>query len=163
MREACSTTHETSCERIPFCPVFSVLSLVGMLRCLQLRPCTQHNNVTWILDSAAMHESESKYHNDRTSKGKRHQELTEETRQLETEVDLLRCEANSRKVWLRHRLEVDQDTVVRIRSMEENAGKDLEAMTGRLEAADAELKLLAERLQEKELQREEEPLPKFEY
>ena len=108
-----------------------------------------------------MHELESKDHNDKASMGKRHQELTEETRQLQAEVDLLRCEANSRKVWLRNRLEVDQETVARIRSMEENAGKDLEAMTGRMEAADAELKLLAERLQEKESQKEEETLPKF--
>ena len=108
-----------------------------------------------------MHESESKDHNDKTSMGKRHHKLIEETRQLQAEVDLLRCEANSRKVWLRNRLEVDQETVARIRSMEENAGKDLEAMTGRMEAADAELKLLAERLQEKELQKEEGMLPKF--
>ena len=33
--------------------------------------------------------------------------------------------------------------------MEENAKKDLETMVGRLEAADAEAKLLAERLEEK--------------
>ena len=108
-----------------------------------------------------MHEAESNDPNGKGSLGKRHQELTEEMRQLQAEVDLLRCEANSRKVWLRNKLEVDQETVVRIRSMEENAGKDLEAMTGRLEAADAELKLLAERLQEKESQKEEETLPKY--
>ena len=45
---------------------------------------------------------------------------------------------------------MDQETLVNNRSMEENAGKDLEAMAGRLEAADAELKLLAERLEKKE-------------
>ena len=44
---------------------------------------------------------------------------------------------------------MDQETLVNNRSMEENAGKDLEAMAGRLEAADAELKLLAERLEKK--------------
>ena len=79
----------------------------------------------------------------------RHQELGEEVRQLEGQVDLLKCEANSRKVWLRHRLEMDREMVARIGSMEENAKKDLETMVGRLEAADAEAKLLAERLEEK--------------
>ena len=97
-----------------------------------------------------MQESESKVHNEKASLGKRHQELTEEVRQLEVEVDLLNFEANSRKGWLRHRLEVDQETVVRIQSMEKTAGKDLEAMAGRLEAVDAELKHLAERLKGKE-------------
>ena len=96
-----------------------------------------------------MQESESKVHNDKISLGKRHQELTGEARQLESEVDLLKCEANSRKLWLRHRLEVDQETVVRIQGMEKTAGKDLEAMAGRLEAVDTELKLLAERLKGK--------------
>ena len=83
------------------------------------------------------------------SAGKRHKELSEEVRRLEGEVDLLKCEANSRKVWLRHRLEMDREMVVRIGTMEENAKKDLKAMIGRLEAADAEAKLLAERLEEK--------------
>ena len=64
-------------------------------------------------------------------------------------MDLLKCESNSCKVWLRHRLEMDREMVVRIGSMEENAKKDLETMVGRLEAADAEAKLLAERLEEK--------------
>ena len=54
---------------------------------------------------------------------------------------LLKCKANSRKVWLRHKLEVDQEYVMRIRSIKENAGKDLKAMIGRLEATEAELKL----------------------
>ena len=100
-----------------------------------------------------MSESESQ---DRDGRGmsvsarKRHQELVAETRQLEGQVDLLNCEANSRKVWLRHRLEMDKETVARIRSMEENAGKDLEAMVGRLEAADAESKLLADKLEKNE-------------
>ena len=83
------------------------------------------------------------------SVGKRHKELSEEVRRLEGEVDLLKCEANSRKVWLRHRLEMDREMVARIGTMEENAKKDLKAMIGRLEAADAEAKLLVERLEEK--------------
>ena len=60
--------------------------------------------------------------------------------EAEAEVYLLKCKANSRKVWLRHKLEVDQEYVMRIRSIKENAEKDLEAMIGRLEATDAELK-----------------------
>ena len=84
------------------------------------------------------------------SVGKRHKELSEEVRRVEGEVDLLKCEANSRKVWLRHRLDVDREMVARIGTMEENAKKDLKAMIGRLESADAEAKLLAERLEEKE-------------
>ena len=83
------------------------------------------------------------------SVGKRHKELSEEVRRLEGEVDLLKCEANSRKVWLRHRLEMDREMVARIGTMEENAKKDLKAMIGRLEAADAEAKLLTERLEGK--------------
>ena len=85
----------------------------------------------------------------RISVGKRHKELGEEVRQLEGEVDLLKCEANSRKVWLEYRLEMDREAVKRIRSLEENAKKDLETMVVRLEAAEAEAKLLAERLEAK--------------
>ena len=80
---------------------------------------------------------------------KRHQEMVEELRQLKGQVELLKCESNSRKVWLRHRLQRDKEAVARIRSMEENAGKELEAMVARLEAADAESKLLAEKLEKK--------------
>ena len=61
--------------------------------------------------------------------------------EAEAVVYLLKCEANSHKVWLRHKLEVDQEYVMRIRSIKENAGKDLKAMIGRLEATDAKLKL----------------------
>ena len=88
------------------------------------------------------------------SVGKRHKELSEEVRRLEGEVDLLKCEANSRKVWLRHRLEMDREMVARIGTMEENAKKDLKAMIGRLEAADAEAKLLAEKLEQRESEAE---------
>ena len=99
---------------------------------------------------AAMGESESEDRDGKgISAGKRHKELGEEVRQLEGQVDLLKCEANSRKVWLRHRLEMDRESVARIGSMEENAKKELETMVGRLEAADAEAKLLAERLEGK--------------
>ena len=103
-----------------------------------------------LCNFAVMGESESEEREGKgVSVGKRHKELSEEVRQLEGQVDLLKCEANSRRVWLRHRLEKDRETVARIGSMEENAKKELETMVGRLEAADAEAKLLAERLEEK--------------
>ena len=91
---------------------------------------------------------------------KQHQEMVEELRQLKGQVELLKCESNSRKVWLRHRLQRDKEAVARIRSMEENAGKELEAMVARLEAADAESKLLAEKL-EKKASEEGREIPKF--
>ena len=105
---------------------------------------------------AAMGESESEDRDGKkgVSVGKRHKELSVEVRRLEGQVDLLKCEANSRKVWLRHMLEMDRETVARIGSMEENAKKDLETMVGRLEAADAEAKLLAEKLEQKESEAE---------
>ena len=96
----------------------------------------------------------------RISVGKRHKELGEEVRQLEGEVDLLKCEANSRKVWLEHRLEMDREAVARIRNMEKNAKKDLEIMVGRLEAAEAEAKLLAKRLEAK-VSEGEGDIPKY--
>ena len=101
---------------------------------------------------AAMGESESDGKG--VSVGKRHKELSVEVRRLEGQVDLFKCEANSRKVWLRHRLEMDRETVARIGSMEENAKKELVTMVGRLEAADAEAKLLAEKLEQKESEAE---------
>ena len=104
---------------------------------------------------AAMGESESEYRDGKgVSVGKRHKELSVEVRRLEGQVDLLKCEANSRKVWLRHRLEMDRETVSRIGSMEENAKKELVTMVGRLEAADAEAKLLAKKLEQKESEAE---------
>ena len=104
---------------------------------------------------AAMGESESEDRDGKgVSVGKRHKELSVEVRRLEEHVDLLMCEANSRKVWLQHRLEMDRETVARIGSMEENAKKELETMVGRLEAADAEAKLLAKKLEQKESEAE---------
>ena len=104
---------------------------------------------------AAMGESESEDRDGKgVSVGKRHKELSVEVRRLEGQVDLLKCEANSRKVWLQHRLEMDRETVTRIGSMEENAKKELVTMVGRLEAADAEAKLLAEKLEQKESEAE---------
>ena len=61
----------------------------------------------------------------------------------------MKFEPNCQKVCLRHRLEVDNENMTRIWSMEENAKRNLEAIVGRFVAADAELKHLAKRLEEK--------------
>ena len=89
-----------------------------------------------------------------TSLGKLHKKLSEEVRQLEGEMDFLKCEANNRQVWVKHKLEKDKEALTRIQSMEGNAEKDLKAMTERLETANEEARRLKEKLEKKEAEGE---------
>ena len=89
-----------------------------------------------------------------TSLGKLHKKLSEEVRQLEGEMDFLKCEANNRQVWVKHNLEKDKEALTRIQSMEGNAEKDLKAMTERLETANEEARRLKEKLEKKEAEGE---------
>ena len=89
-----------------------------------------------------------------TSLGKLHKKLSEEVRQLEGQVDFLKCEANNRQVWVKHNLEKDKEALTRIQSMEGNAEKDLKAMTERLETANEEARRLKEKLEKKEAEGE---------
>ena len=91
-----------------------------------------------------------------TSLGKLHKKLSEEVRQLEGEVDFLKCEANNRQVWVKHKLEKDKEALTRIQSMEGNAEKDLKAMTDRLETTNEEASRLKEKW-EKSTQCGQEP------
>ena len=70
---------------------------------------------------------------------------------LEEEVDLLKCESNSRSLWLKNKLEMDRGAIARIKDMQNNAEQDLTLMTGKLKFAEAEAVELSEKLKEKEI------------
>jgi len=72
---------------------------------------------------------------------RQHKNLVEKKSQLEEEVDLLKCESNSRSLWLKNMLEMDRGAIARIKDMQKNAEQDLMLMTGKLKLA--ELKVIS--------------------
>ena len=45
---------------------------------------------------------------------RQHKNLVEKKSQLEEEMDLLKCESNSRSLWLKNMLEMDRGAMARI-------------------------------------------------
>ena len=82
---------------------------------------------------------------------RQHKNLVEKKSQLEEEVDLLKCESNSRSLWLKNMLEMDRGAIARIKDMQNNAEQDLKLMTGKLKLAEVEAVELSEKLKEKEI------------
>ena len=82
---------------------------------------------------------------------RQHKSLVDKKGQLEEEVDLLKCESNSRSLWLKNMLEMDRDAIAMIKDMQNNAEQDLKLMTGKLKLAEVEAVELLEKLEEKEI------------
>ena len=82
---------------------------------------------------------------------RQHKNLVDKKGQLEEEVDLLKCESNSRSLWLKNMLEMDRGAIARIKDMQNNAEQDLKLMTGKLKLAEVEAVELSEKLKEKEI------------
>ena len=82
---------------------------------------------------------------------RQHKNLVEKKSQLEEEVDLLKCESNSRSLWLKNMLEMDRGAIARIKDMQNNAEQDLKLMTGKLKLAEVEAVELSKKLKEKEI------------
>ena len=82
---------------------------------------------------------------------RQHKNLVDKKGQLEEEVDLLKCESNSRSLWLKNMLEMDRGAIARIKDMQNNAEQDLKLMTGKFKLAEVEAVELSEKLKEKEI------------
>ena len=105
----------------------------------------------WPMVSPIMSAGNPKNKDELVSLERQHKNLVDKKGQLEEEVDLLKCESNSRSLWLKNMLEMDRGAIARIKDMQNNAEQDLKLMTGKLKLAEVEAVELSEKLKEKEI------------